>query len=259
MVTEVAIKHAPRHGANMTAAEQETRVNLAACYRLVAHYGMDDKTSTHISARVPGTSDEFLLNPKGKLFSQIRASDLIKINLDGEILDDTPHTVIRAGFVIHSAVLGARPDSNCVIHTHTKAGMAVSAMECGLLPVNQKSMKFVQGMPYHDYQGYATDLEERDSLVANLGTHNWLILRNHGLLVAGPQLWTAFRWMYSLETACRVQVACMAGGTKLRLPTDDVVAHAASQANRPRNEDEPDEEWPAHLERLDAVDPSFRD
>jgi ribulose-5-phosphate 4-epimerase/fuculose-1-phosphate aldolase len=114
-------------------------------------------------------------------------------------------------------------------------------------------------MPYHDYQGYATDLEERDSLVANLGTHNWLILLNHGLLVAGPQIWTAFRWMFSLETACRVQVACMAGGTKLRLPTDDVVAHAASQSNRPRNEDEPDEEWPAHLEMLDAVDPSFRD
>lgn len=259
MATPVSIQRAPQPGANMTETERETRVNLAACYRLIAHYDMDDKTSTHISARVPGTEDQFLLNPQGRLFSQMRASDLIKIDLEGRILDDTPHTVIRAGYVIHSAVLAARPDVQCVIHTHTNAGMAVSAMECGLLPVNQKSMRFVHDMPYHDYEGYATDLEERERLVADLGNHNWLILRNHGLLVCGPQIWTAFRWMYSLETACRVQVACMVSGTELHLPDKDVVAHAAAQANRPRNDDFPDEEWYSHLELLDGVDPAYRD
>jgi ribulose-5-phosphate 4-epimerase/fuculose-1-phosphate aldolase len=258
-MTTVKITRAPQKGANMTAAERETRINLAACYRLIAHFDMDDKTSTHISARVPGTTDQFLLNPKGRLFSQIRASDLVKVNMDGEILDDTEYDVIRAGYVIHSAVMGARPDTGCVIHTHTTAGMAVATMECGLLPVNQKSMKYVADMPYHDYEGYATELEERESLVRDLGAHNWMILRNHGLLVCGPQIWTAFRWMYSLETACRVQVAAMAGGAKLHLPPKDVIAFAAKQANRPRNEDKPEEEWFALLDMLDAENPGFRD
>lgn len=243
----------------MDAAEREARVNLAACYRLIAHYDMDDKTSTHISARVPGTTDQFLLNPRGRLFSQIRASELVKIDLEGHIVGDTPHTVNPAGYVIHSAVLAARPDVGCVIHTHTTAGMAVSAMDCGLLPVNQKSMRFAHEMPYHDYEGYADDLEERARLVADLGDHNWMVLRNHGLLVCAPQVWTAFRWMYSLETACRVQVAAMAGGTELTLPPDDVVAHAAAQANRPRNDKSPNDEWYALLDMLDAADPGFRD
>lgn len=242
----------------ITKAERETRVNLAALYRLIAHYEMDDKTSTHISARVPGTEDQFLLNPQGRLFHQMRASDLIKINLDGEILDDTEDTVIEAGYVIHSAVLGARPDVDCVIHTHSTAGMAVSAMECGILPVNQKSMKYCADMAYHDYEGYATELEERDRLVSDLGTCNWLILRNHGLLVCGPNPWTTFSWMYSLETACRVQVAAMQTGAKLTLPDKDVVAHAAGQANRPRDYSKVPKEWYSHLEMLDAQDPSFR-
>ncbi|HEX9741240.1 MAG TPA: class II aldolase/adducin family protein, partial [Nitrospiraceae bacterium] len=142
--------------------EREARANLAACYRLVAHYGMDDKTSTHISARVPGRDDHFLLNPAGRLFNQIRASDLVKIDLSGAIVEDTPHTVNPAGYVIHSAVLAARPDVRCVIHTHTTAGMAVAALECGFLPLNQKSMRFYNRIAYHDYEGYADDLEERD-------------------------------------------------------------------------------------------------
>ncbi len=243
----------------ITDEERDVRVNLAALYRLIAHYEMDDKTSTHISARIPGTDDEFLLNPQGRLFHQMRASDLIKINMEGEILSDTENTVIRAGYVIHSAVLAARPDAECVIHTHTTAGMAVSAMECGILPVNQKSMKFAADMAYHDYQGYATDLEERESLVADLGTNNWLILRNHGLLVCGPSMWSAFSWIHSLEAACRVQVAAMNSGAKLTLPDKDVVEHAAGQANRPRDHKIPTAEWHAHLEMLDAQDPSFRD
>ncbi len=255
----VSIKHRndlDDHGAD---EERETRVNLAALYRLLAHYEMDDKTSTHISARIPGTDDQFLLNPQGKLFHQMKASDLIKINLDGEILNDTPNTVIRAGYVIHSAVLGARPDADCVIHTHTTAGMAVSALKCGLLPVNQKSMKYVGSMAYHDYEGYATDLEERESLVADLGTANWLILRNHGLLVCGPSMWTSFSWMYSLETACRVQIAAMQTGSELTLPDQKVVDYATSQANRPRDYLTPTPEWQSHLDMLDAQDPSFRD
>jgi ribulose-5-phosphate 4-epimerase/fuculose-1-phosphate aldolase len=255
----VSIKQKNEPDNLITDEEREVRVNLAALYRLIAHYDMDDKTSTHISARVPGTDDEFLLNPQGRLFHQMRASDLIKINLDGEILSDTTNTVIRAGYVIHSAVLGARPDADCVIHTHTTAGMAVSAMECGILPVNQKSMKYVASMAYHDYEGYATDLEERESLVADLGTSNWLILRNHGLLVCGPSMWSTFSWMYSLETACRVQVAAMNSGAKLILPDQDVVEHAAGQAGRPRDHKTPPAEWHAHLEMLDAQNPSFRD
>jgi ribulose-5-phosphate 4-epimerase/fuculose-1-phosphate aldolase len=209
----VSIKRKNEPDDLITEEEQETRVNLAA---------------------LPGTDDQFLLNPAGKLFHQMKASDLIKINLEGEILSDTTNTVIRAGYVIHSAVLGARPDADCVIHTHTTAGMAVSALKCGLLPVNQKSMKFVADMAYHDYEGYATDLEERERLVADLGTNNWLILRNHGLLVCGPSMWSSFSWMYSLETACRVQVAAMNSGAELTLPGQDVIDHAAGQTNRPR-------------------------
>ena len=243
----------------MSEQERETRVNLAAMYRLIAHYDMDDKTSTHISARVPGTDDQFLLNPEGRLFHQMRASDLIKINLEGQILDDTPDTVIRAGYVIHSAIMGARPDVECCVHTHTTAGMAVSALECGLLPVNQKSMRFVADMAYHNYEGYATDLEERDRLVADLGTRNWIILRNHGLLVTAPSMWSAFRWSYSLETACRVQVAAMNTGGALNLPDMDVVKYTAKQANRPRDHITPPAEWHSHLEMLDRADPGFRD
>ncbi len=243
----------------VTEEERETRVNLAALYRLIAHYDMDDKTSTHISARVPGAIDQFLLNPRGKLFHQMKSSDLIKINMEGEILSDTPNSVIWAGYVIHSAVLGARPDADCVIHTHTTAGMAISALKCGLLPVNQKSMKYVASMAYHDYEGFATDLEERDRLVADLGANNWLILRNHGLLVCGPSMWSAFSWMHSLEAACRVQVAAMNTGAELTLPGQDIIDRAAGQANRPRDHLTPPAEWQSHLDMLDAQDPSFRD
>jgi ribulose-5-phosphate 4-epimerase/fuculose-1-phosphate aldolase len=243
----------------ITEAERELRVHLAACYRLVAYYEMDDKTSTHISARVPGADDQFLLNPAGRLFSQVRASDLIKIDLSGTIRQDTPHTVIRAGYVIHSALMGARPDIGCAIHTHTTAGMAVSAMECGFLPLNQKSMRFYNHTAYHDYEGYATELDERESLVADLGDKDFMILRNHGLIACGPTVWSTFRWMYSFETACRVQVAAMAGGTKLTLPSPEVCAHAAEQANRPRNHDEPEQEWLSLMEMLDGIDPSYRD
>ena len=238
--------------------EREARANLAACYRLVAHYGMDDKTSTHISARVPGRDDHFLLNPAGRLFGQIRASDLVKIDLSGAIVEDTPHTVNPAGYIIHSAVLAARPDVRCVIHTHTTAGMAVAALECGFLPLNQKSMRFYNRIAYHDYEGYADDLEERDRLVGDLGRSNYMILRNHGLLVCGPSIWTAFRWMYTLETACQVQVAAMQTGHPLRLPAPEVCEHAAAQADRPRNHDTPPAEWFALLDMLDSQDPSFR-
>ena len=242
----------------VTGEEQEVRVNLAALYRLIAHYQMDDKTSTHLSARVPGTDDQFLINPQGRLFHQIRASELIKINLDGEILSDTEDKPIEAGYVIHSAVYGARPDVNCVVHTHTIAGMAVSALECGLLPVNQKSMTYVSDMAYHDYEGFATDLEERERLAVDLGSRNWMILRNHGLLVCAPTPWTALSWTYSLESACRVQVAAMQTGAKLNLPSQDVIDHTAARARRPRDYSRPTREWYSHLEMLDAQDPSFR-
>ncbi len=257
--TPVSISKAEAGFAAIDAAEHEVRVDLAACYRLTAHYDMDDKTSTHISARVPGSDDEFLLNPQGRLFSQIRASDLVRIDLDGTIQQDTNYGVNPAGYVIHSAVLAARPDVGCVIHTHTVAGMAVAALKGGFKPVNQKSMRFFNHIAYHDYEGYADDLEERARLVEDLGDKNYMILRNHGLLVCGPNVWTAFRYMHSLEISCRVQIAAMNTGDELDLPPAEVCDHAAAQANRPRNLDERPSEWFALLEMLDSQDTSFRD
>ena len=174
--------------ASISDAEWRMRVDLAACYRLIAHYDMDDMFATHISARVPGGEDHFLLNPYGVLFEQITASSLVKVDLDGNIVQDTEHTINPAGFVIHSAVHAARHDALCVIHTHTVAGMAVACMEEGLLPLTQKSMRFYNRIAYHDYEGVADDLDERERLVRDLGKHNALILRNHGLLVCGKNV-----------------------------------------------------------------------
>src|SRR5271154_2559614 len=171
----------------VTAAEWQARVDLAACYRLAHHFGMTDLIYTHISARVPGPEEHFLINPYGLLFNEITASSLIKIDLDGAVVlkPDLDYPVNQAGFVIHSAVHAARPDVGCVMHTHTRAGMALSALECGLLPLTQTAMRFHGRIGYHEYEGPAVELDERQRLVANLGVHSAMILRNHGLLSAG--------------------------------------------------------------------------
>ena len=240
--------------------EREVCVDLAACYRLIAMYGMDDMFATHISARVPGAQEHFLVNPYGLLFSQVTASNLVKVDLDGNIVQDTPYQINPAGFIIHSAVHGARPDAKCVIHTHTVAGMAVSCFEAGLLPLSQKSLRFYNRVAYHNYEGKSDNINERERLVADLGTMNTMILRNHGLLVCGPSVKWAFKAMMSLEKSCKVQLAVMAAGGKTIQLSPEVMEHAAGQFDRdetPGRAGRPDG-WPALLSMLDGVDPTFR-
>ncbi len=243
-----------------SATEWETRVNLAACYRLMPLFGMSDLVYNHITARIPGTDDEILINPYGYMYEEITASSLIKINVKGDVLDN-PHTdgtgVNQAGYVIHSAVHASRHDVGCVIHTHSRAGMAVSAMECGLLPITQTSMRF-KDIAYHDYESVAIDMDEQQRLVADLGAQDAMVLRNHGLLVASPSIAEAFNAMYWLEMACRAQVDAMAGGAKLRMPPQAVIdrTHHLYQptVRRPFGI----MEWPAMLRYLDRRDASYK-
>jgi ribulose-5-phosphate 4-epimerase/fuculose-1-phosphate aldolase len=245
--------------ASMADAEWRMRVDLAACYRLVAHYEMDDLFATHISARAPGEQDHFLINPYGLLFSQVTASNLVKVDLDGTIVQDTPYSINPAGFVIHSAIHAARPEVKCIIHTHTIAGMAVSCLAEGLLPLSQKSMRFYNRIAYHDYEGKADDLDEQSRLVASLGLHNALILRNHGLLTCAPTVLRAFRAMLNLEKCCKLQLAAMATGATLIKLSPNLMEHAAGQFDR---DDVPGggrpDGWPALLALLDGIDPSYK-
>jgi ribulose-5-phosphate 4-epimerase/fuculose-1-phosphate aldolase len=239
------------------AAEWEARIDLAACYRLVALYGMDDIVYTHISARVPGHEDHFLINPFGTMFEEITASDLVKIDLGGKVIGNGNARVNEAGFTIHSALHGARPDVGCVLHTHTRSGMALSALKHGLLPLCQKSMLFQNRLAYHDFEGIAFGLGERERIVADLGPHKAMVLRNHGLLTCGRDCAEAFSLMYQLELACRVQMDVLAANAGYGLPPDAVAEKAASQL-----ESYPltphDLEWPALIRKLDRLDPSYR-
>jgi ribulose-5-phosphate 4-epimerase/fuculose-1-phosphate aldolase len=242
----------------VTAEEWEARVNLAACYRLAAHFRMTDLIYTHISARVPGPDHHFLINAFGLLWDEISASTLVKITLDGDIVDDpTGNGINRAGYVIHSAVHRARPDVDCVMHTHTASGIAVSAQEDGLLPLSQHSMRFTDSIAYHDYEGLALDLGEQERLVRDLGTHKAMILRNHGLLTCGASIAEAFDLMYYLERACQAQVAAMAGEAKLRMPPREVAQKTAEQfRNLPYKANKV--EWKAMLRMLDKSDGSYK-
>jgi ribulose-5-phosphate 4-epimerase/fuculose-1-phosphate aldolase len=240
-------------------AEWETRVNLAACYRLMAVYDMTEMIANHISARLPGSHSEFLINPYGMLYEEVTASSLIRIDLDGNVLfNATSYGVNRAGYVIHSAVHAARPDVECVIHTHTIAGMAVSAMKCGLLPVAQTSMRFAE-IAYHAYEGIALNLDERKRLVQDLGDHEGMILRNHGLLTTGASIPEAFNNMFRLERACQVQVAALSCNTEISLPPREIVDRAAHLYKPGVRRRFGLLEWPALLRKLDRIDPSYRD
>jgi ribulose-5-phosphate 4-epimerase/fuculose-1-phosphate aldolase len=239
-------------------SEKEVRVQLAACYRLVAHFGMDDLVFTHISARVPGTTDHFFINPYGLHFGEITASSLVKIDLDGNLVENSNYPVNQAGFVIHSAVHAARHDVECVLHTHTRAGVAVSCLAEGLLPLNQFSLQFFNRIGYHDYEGVALDLDERQRLVADLGDKRILVLRNHGLLTAGRTIPEAFSLMYYLDQSCRIQLDIMASGGKMLLVSDATGEKVAGQFERggvPAGQ----REWAALLRMLDRKDPSYRD
>src|SRR3984885_12906356 len=196
----------------MTDAEWGQRVNLAACYRLIAHYGWDDLVDTHISARVPGPEHHFLINPYGLMFDEITASSLVKIDLDGHKVSASPYEVNPAGFNIHSAVHAAREDALCVMHTHSVNGAAVSAQEAGLLPLSQQSMLVLASLGYHNYEGIALNEDEKPRLVQDLGSNSYLMLRNHGLLTVGASPADAFVAMYFFEAACMIQVRAQSGG-----------------------------------------------
>jgi ribulose-5-phosphate 4-epimerase/fuculose-1-phosphate aldolase len=238
----------------VTEEEWRTRVELAACYRLVDSYDMTDLIYNHITARIPGTADHLLINLYGLLYREITASSLVRIDLDGEILakPDTDYDINKSGYVIHGAIHRARPDVGCIIHTHTRAGMAVSAMTCGLLPISQTAIRFVGHIGYHDYEGPAIDLAERERLVRDLSEHNALMLRNHGLLTCGPTIQEAFNTMYQLELSCRAQVDVMAAGTDITMPSDNVLAHTAHLYQPGTRRPYGVLEWPAMLRRLEA-------
>ncbi|OEO27125.1 class II aldolase/adducin family protein [Pseudomonas marincola] len=216
---------------NISPQEWQVRCELAALYRMVAHFRMTDLIDTHISLRVPGPEHHFLINRYGVMFQHMRASDLVKIDHAGKVVDPVykDHEVNEAGFVIHSAIHMAREDMNCVIHTHTAAGIAVSAQDHGLLPISQHALKFYGKLAYHDYEGVALCLDERERLVNDLGTHRAMILRNHGLLAGGQNVAQAFYEIHFLERACQAQIQALAGGSKLRYPSEQVCKLTASQ------------------------------
>jgi len=251
--------HARPAATAMAEAEWQTRVDLAACYRLVAHYDMDDMFATHISARVPGGDEHFLVNPYGLLFEQVTASNLVKVDLDGNILSPTEHVINPAGFVIHSAIHGARPDVFCVVHTHTVAGMAVACLRDGLMTMVQKSTRFHNRLAYHDFEGKAQDLDERARLVRDLGDKNAMILRNHGLLTCGKTISAAFKAIYALEKSCKVQLAALAAGREINVLPDNLVEFTAGQFERDAvvSKERPSG-WDALLAKLDRIDPSYR-
>jgi ribulose-5-phosphate 4-epimerase/fuculose-1-phosphate aldolase len=237
------------------AAEWEARVDLAACYRLVAHYGMTDLPVTHISARVPGHPDHFLFTPAGLLFDEITASNLVKVDMDCNPVEDSDYEVSRFGYVIHSAILMGRPEINCVLHTHTIAGMAVSAQADGLLDLAQCSMRFHNRLGYHDCEGIPDDPEERSRLQASLGDNFAMVLRNHGLIAVGRSVVEAWMMNWCLEQACQVQIAAMSGGAKLAPAPPEVAEYTARQWARGNSL----RQWPALLRQLDRVDPSYRE
>ena len=239
--------------------EWHVRVDLAAAYRLVAAFGWDDLVFTHITARVPGTDDQFLINPYGLLFEEITASSLVKIDVHGNKLDDCPFPVNPAGFTIHSAIHAARHDAQCVLHTHTLNGVAVSAQKHGVLPLSQQAIFVLSSLAYHDYEGVALREDEKARLVADLGQANFLMLRNHGLLTLGPTVADAFVAMYLFEAVCAIQVRALAGGSELIAIDPAIIATAQAQARQvTRGQGAGALTWPGLLRRLDRLNPGYR-
>ncbi|HET9314728.1 MAG TPA: class II aldolase/adducin family protein [Vicinamibacteria bacterium] len=238
--------------------EWRQRVDLAACYRLVARYRWDDLIFTHISARVPGPEHHFLINPYGMLFSEITASSLVKVDLAGRKVSDSPYDINPAGFVIHSAVHAAREDARCVLHLHTLNGVAVSAQQDGVLPISQQSMFVLASLGYHAYEGVALLDDEKPRLVRDLGDKTFLMLRNHGLLTVADTVADAFLFMYLFESACTIQVRAQAGGGELVRIDARIVAGAQAQARQVTRNAGGALAWPALLRQLDREDASYR-
>jgi ribulose-5-phosphate 4-epimerase/fuculose-1-phosphate aldolase len=248
--------------ASIADATRQSRIDLAAAYRLIHRLGLDDSIYTHISARLPGRHDRFLINPYGMRFEEVTASNLVTVDIDGTVVDDPLGLGINpAGFTIHSAVHAARHDTVCVLHTHTVAGVAVSCQKEGLLPLNQWSMQFAGRLAYHDFEGIALDLDERERLVGDLGDKNVLVLRNHGLLTCGRSVAEAFKLMNNLERSCRAQLALQASGAEIVRPSEAVALKTAGQyassGDRIELEGRPDIEWSAFKRMLERTDPDF--
>ena len=243
----------------VTAEEWQTRVDLAAAYRLFALYGWDDLIFTHITARVPGGEEHFLLNPYGMMFEEITASSLVKVDLEGRIVLENGYPVNPAGFVIHSAIHEARHDLACVMHAHTPSSIAVSAQKEGLLPLSQQSTFVLQSLAYHDYEGVAVDADEKQRLVADLGDKIFMLLRNHGMLTVGRSVADAFLSMYVLEASCRIQLAAQASGAELLRVPDEVLHGVESRQQAVMLGMGGALAWPGLLRKLDRDEPGFRD
>jgi ribulose-5-phosphate 4-epimerase/fuculose-1-phosphate aldolase len=245
---------------SMPPEEWQARVDLAACYRLVHHFGWTDLIYNHITLSVPGQRDVFLINPFGLAYDEVTASSLVKIDLDGNVLSQTPYRINRAGFIIHSAIHQARADARCIIHTHTLAGSAIACLEKGLLPLTQGGLQFHGRVSYHDYEGFNVNPGERARLVASLGQNHALILRNHGLLVCAPDVGKAFQRMYFLEQACRLQLEVLKTGWPIHHPDEAVAAATADRwaqgtSDASANDDI---EWAAMVRMMDRLHPGFR-
>jgi ribulose-5-phosphate 4-epimerase/fuculose-1-phosphate aldolase len=249
---------APQLRGTVSAEEWQLRVDLAACYRLVALFGWDDLIFTHISARMPGPEHHFLINPYGMTFDEITASSLVKVDLHGNKVADSPYSINPAGFTIHSAVHAARDDAQCVLHVHSVNGVAVSAQDAGLLPLSQHSMLVLTSLAYHDYEGLALNEDEKPRLVRDLADKRFLMLRNHGLLTVGRSVAEAFVAIYFFEAACMMQVRAQSGGGKLRLISQSIVDGAPAQWERVTHGAGGGLAWPALLRRLDRRNPGYR-
>jgi len=242
--------------------EWQARIDLAATYRMVARLGLDDMIYNHISMRVPGTRDQFLINPYGWMFSEITASSLVKIDIDGNKIEDTPETVNVAGFVIHAAVHKSRDDAHCVLHTHSDAATAVSCQPEGLLPLTQFAMRFYNRQAFHDYEGVAIDLAEQQRIIAHLGSHPVMLMRAHGILTLGRTVGEAFMLLYYFERAAKIQLMLQAAaaGKPLAMPEPEVCEKAALQFWEQKGDIliAGEREWPGLLRDLDRVDPGYR-
>ena len=240
-------------------AEWQQRVDLAACYRLVALYGWDDLIFTHISARIAGPEHHFLINPYGMTFDEVTASSLVKIDLEGHKVMDSPYEINPAGFTIHSAIHAAREDAQCVLHVHSLDGVAVSAQKGGVLPISQQSMFVLSSLGYHDYEGVALRDEEKPRLVRDLGDKSFLMLRNHGLLAVGASVADAFLLMYLFESACTIQLRAQAASSELISIDPKIVAGATMMAKQVTRAAGGALAWPGLLRKLDRIDRGYRD
>lgn len=239
--------------------EWQVRVDLAAAYRLVALFGWDDLVFTHLSARVPGSEHHFLINPYGMLFDEITASSLVKVDLEGQLVIETPYPINPAGFTIHSAIHGSREDAMCVMHIHSDYGIAVSTQKDGLLPLSQHALFALSSLSYHNYEGIVLTEDEKPVLVADLGANRGLILRNHGLLTVGETPADAFLAMYNLERSCKIQILAQSSGVELAPVSNSILNAISEQAKTATKGLGAALVWPGLLRKLDRIDPSFRE